>query len=162
MAFAEREKEGLIEVEWSAELYGTVKMTAFYRLYEKDSENFSNVPDFAREHFQQLYDQFLEHLLLQYGRNTNLDVWNEETCTSERIPISRKEELHPYLGMKPLIEVRSFEGRMFLGLSFFEHNRISIEHGLCAVFDRSELLLMDAYDFAGIIDNFKYGYIGGF
>lgn len=35
----EREDAGLIEVEWSAEPYGTVKMEVHYRLYQKGSEN---------------------------------------------------------------------------------------------------------------------------
>ena len=162
MELEEREDAGLIEVEWSAEPYGTVKMEAHYRLYQKDSENFFDELDFAREHFQQLYDSFLEHLFNEYNKNINLDVWDEETGESERIVFSRKEELHSYLGMMPWIDIKSYEGKCFMGLSFFEHNRLSIEHGLCAVFDKLDLLFMDAYDFVGIVDNFKYGYHGGF
>lgn len=162
MELKEREDTGLIEVEWSSESYGTVKMEAHYRLYQKGSENFFDVLDFAKEHFQQLYDRFLRHLFNEYNKNINLDVWNEETCKSERIVFSRKEELHSYLGMVPCIDIKSYEGQVFLGLSFFEHNRLSIEHGLCAVFDKLDLLFIDTYDFVGIVDNFKYGYRGGF
>ncbi|MDE7223552.1 MAG: hypothetical protein K2O34_07210 [Acetatifactor sp.] len=162
METKEREDTGLIEVKWSAEPYGTVNMEAHYGLYQKASENFLEELDFAREHFQQLYDSFLGHLFDEYSRNVNLDVWNEETGTSERITFSRREELHPYLGMKPWIEIKSYEGKCFLGLSFFEHNRLSIEHGLCAIFDKADLLFMDTYDFAGIVENFKYGYHSGF
>lgn len=154
----EREDAGVIEVEWSAEPYGTVKMEAHYRLYQKGSENFFEELDFASKHFQQLYDSFLEHLFNEYNKNIYLDVWDEETGKSERIVFSRKEELHSYLGMTPWIEIKSYNGQVFLGLSFFEHNRLSIEHGLCAVFDKLDLLFMDAYDFVGIVENFKYGY----
>lgn len=162
MELEEREDEGLTEVEWSSEPYGTVKMEAHYRLFQKGSENFFDELDFAREHFQQLYDSFLEHLFDEYNKNTNVDVWDEETGKSERLVFSRKEELHSYLGMAPWIDIKSYERQVFLGLSFFEHNRLSIEHGLCAVFDKLDLLFMDTYDFGGILDNFKYGYHGGF
>lgn len=162
MELEEREDAGLIEVEWSAEPYGTVKMEAHYRLYQKGSENFFDELDFARKHFQQLYDSFLEHLFNEYNKNVNLDVWDEETGKSERIVFSIKEELHSYLGMAPWIDIKSYEGQVFWGLSFFEHNRLSIEHGLCAVFDKLDLLFIDTYDFVGIVKNFKYGYDGGF
>lgn len=157
----EREDLGSIKVKWTAEPYGTVTMEADYCLYQKDAEDFSGELDFVREHFQQLYDSFLEHIFELYEKNTKLDVWDEETCKSERIVFSRKEDMHPYLGMEPVIHIKSYEERVLTGLSFYRHNRISIEHGLCAVFDKLDLFCMDAYDFVGIIDNFKYGYIGG-
>lgn len=162
MELEEREDLGLIEVEWWSDLYGTVKMQTHYGLYQKGSENFLDELNFAKEHFQRIYDSFLKHLFDEYSKNMRLDVWNEETGESERIVFSRKEELHLYLGMKPYIEIKSYGGKCYLGLSFFKHNRLSIEHGLCAVFDKLELLFMDTYDFVGIVNNLKYGYHGGF
>ena len=128
MELEEREDTGLTEVEWSSDLYGTVKMEAHYGLYQKGTENFFDELNFAREHFQQIYDSFLERLFDEYSKNIHLDVWNEETGESERIVFSRKEELHLYLGMKPYIDIKSYNGKCYLGLSFFEHNRLSIEH----------------------------------
>ena len=162
MELKEREDTGVIDVEWFAEPYGTVQMEARYWLYQKDSENFFGELEFVREHFQQIYDSFLEHLFVEYTNNPLDDVWDEETGKSERIMFSKKEEMHPYLGMLPCIDIKSYKERVLFGLSFYKHNRISIEHGLCAVYDKLDLLLMDAYDFVGIVDNFKYGYYGGF
>lgn len=103
-----------------------------------------------------MYDSFLEHLFVEYTNNPLEDVWNEETGESERIEFSKKEELHPYLGMAPSIDIKSYKGHVLFGLSFYKHNRISIEHGLCAIYNKLDLVLMDSYDFLGMVDNFKY------
>lgn len=162
MELEEREETGFIKVEWSADPYGTVIMNAHYWLYQKGSENFLSELDFAKEHFQQLYDRFLEYLFDLYNKNMKIDVWDEKTSQSERIDFSKKEEMHPYLGMEPFIDIMSYKGRVLIGLSFNNHNRISIEHGLCAVFDKLDLICMDSYNFEGIIDNFQYEYPDGF
>ena len=72
------------------------------------------------------------------------------------------DKLLEYLGMTPCIDVKSFKDKVYLGLTFYQHNRLSIEHGICAIFDKLELFLVDSYDFEGILDNLKYGYKSGF
>lgn len=162
MELDEREDMGFIQVKWSSKLYGTVEMKARYWLHQKGSENFYGELDFIKEHFQELYDKLLENLFEEYSENPLLDVWDEETGEFERIMFATKEEMHPYLGMTPCIDVKSFKDKVYLGLTFYQHNRLSIEHGICAIFDKLELFLVDSYDFEGILDNLKYGYKSGF
>lgn len=114
----EREDTGVINVEWFAEPYGTVQMEARYWLYQKGSENFFCELEFVKEHFQQMYDSFLEHLFVEYSNNPLEDVWNEETGESERIEFSKKEELHPHWGWRLVLTLRVIKGMYYSACPF--------------------------------------------
>lgn len=149
------ESMGKIMVNCDSRLYGKEKIELNYFLHTLENEDFSDTLKFVQTNYKQLYDLVLEHVFAAYSKNTKWDIWDESTQSLYRIFLKKKEDVHLYVGV-PTIDIMRREDNILLGLSFWEDNRLSIEHGLCAIFDNTKLLLIAASDFENIVYYWDY------
>lgn len=146
--------QGPLVVLCDPALYGAEEITLRYTIWREDGnrEDPKPVLDFIREYFRQGYDRVLAGTFAAYRRSPLWDVWMGDKEPFVRLEFAAKEELHPYIG-RPNIEVAFGGGKVFWGLNFWgKENRLSIEHGLCAVFEGERLeALVDYTDFPSIL-----------
>lgn len=108
--------------------------------------------EFVRRQYRQGYDRVLAAIFAAYRRSPLWDVWMGDTEPPVRLDFARKEELHPCIGT-PEIDIALFGSGMLWALTFGgKENRLSIEHGLCAIFEGETLAaLLDYTDFPYIL-----------
>lgn len=149
------DSQGTLSVLCDSALYGTGETALRYRVWrEKGSRgNPAEALDFVREYYRQGYGQVLAGVFAAYQRSPLWDVWMGDNAKPVRLDFAAKEELHPYIGT-PDVDLALSGGEMVLwGLTFGgKENRLSIEHGLCAVFEGDILTaLVDSTDFPNIL-----------
>lgn len=146
--------QGTFSVLCDPALYGAGETVLRYRVWQEEGSRGDpkEALDFVREHYRQGYGQVLAGVCAAYRRSPLWDVWMGDDERPARLEFTAKEELHPYMGT-PDVEL-AFYGDSFLwGLTFGgKGNRLSIEHGLCAVFEGDILTaLVDSADFPEIL-----------
>lgn len=146
---------GTVKISCDEKLYGKSLLDADYILYQSQEETFSHELKLVQENYKQMYDDFLEQILTAYRKNARWQVWDEANQGFKRVPFEKKEDLHPYLG-EPVIEVMNQAGHPVIGLSFHKNNPLSMEHGLCAVYENLRLLMIDADDFSNMVYNWDF------
>lgn len=147
-----------IKVKCDSSLYGVDEIELDCWLHQMDNETFSNELLYIQEHYKQLYDCVLLNIFLSYLKSPKWCIWNEELNNFLRVDFTKKEELHLYIGV-PTIDIMYHENKVVFGLSFWKNNRLSIEHGFCAVFCQNELLLIADSDFENILYYWEFYYI---
>ena len=156
------EQNGGFEVTADPALYGVGQITLHDRIHTKiDPEDLSNLLSFIQKYYRQAYDQVLDGVFSAYKNNPKWDVWIEEAEKFLRIDFAQKEELHTYLGM-PIVDVAVYDGKNYWGLTFpGGTNKLSFEHGFCAVFEQEQLLILADNDFPIVLQWFDYHYKNG-
>ena len=123
--------QGTFSVLCDPALYGAGETVLRYRVWREEGSRGDpkEALDFVREHYRQGYGQVLAGVCAAYRRSPLWDVWMGDDERPARLEFTAKEELHPYMG-----------------------NRLSIEHGLCAVYEGAVLAaLVDSTDFPEIL-----------
>ncbi len=153
---------GSFDVRCDTMLYGAECITLDYRIHSEFSpEDLSRIQSFIQGNYKQAYDHILAGVLSAYKNNPKWDVWMEETKDFLRIDFTQKEELHSYIGM-PVIELALCSGRTFWGMTFpGGTNKLSYEHGFCAVFEQEKLLVLADNDFPLILKWWGHYYTDG-
>ena len=149
------EKNGLFKVICDEKLFCTKEIELPYILYQREKEDFSECLIFIQKHYREMYVSILKGLFIAYSKNPKWDIWNETTNTFLRIELYSYEDIHKYIGV-PTIEIMSHKGKVLFGFSFWKDNKMSIEHGFCAVFEHSNLLLVGDSDFCNILRWWDY------
>lgn len=141
---------GTMKVFCDKNLYGDRFLVVDYILYQNHGEFFFHELKLVQENYRQMYDDFLGQLFIIYSKIGKCEIWDEASQGLIKIPIEKKEDLHPYLG-EPVIEIMNRSGHPVIGLSFYKNNLLSLEHGLCAVFESLQLLMINADDFSNMV-----------
>lgn len=146
---------GSLAVPCDPTLFGAEETVLRCRLWreEEDQQDPGAALDFIREHFRQSYDRVLAGTFAAYRQFPLWDVWMGDGREPVRLDFAAKEELHPYIG-RASIDLALWDGEKFLWALAFggTENRLSIEHGLCAVFEGERLeALVDHTDFPSIV-----------
>ena len=149
------ERVGTFKVFSSEELYGKKEIELAYTLCGSESDELLEQLAFVRNHYQSMYYTVLKNLLLAYKNNPKWDIWNEETHTFSRLDLQKERDVHKYIG-EPTVEIMRHEKKILTGLSFYKKNKMSIEHGFCAIFDKDDLLLIGDDDFYNILRYWDY------
>ncbi len=149
------EGQGTLVIPCDSALYGAEEIPLRYRVWREEAcrKDPKPVLDFIRGYYRQGYDQVLAGVFAAYRRSPLWDVWMGDGKEPVRLDFTAKEELHPYIGT-PDIELALSGGETVLwGLTFGgKENRLSIEHGLCAIFEGAVLTaLVDSTDFPNIL-----------
>lgn len=147
--------DGLFKVLCDEKLFSVKEMELPYILYERDNEDFSKYLVFLQEHFREMYDSVLRGLFTAYNKNLKWVIYQETTNTFLRIELNTYEDIHKYIGM-PVIEIASHKEKILFGFSFWKDNRMSIEHGFCAIFENNNLLLVSDCDFYNMLSYWDY------
>lgn len=149
------EQNGLCKVTCDKKLFDMEQIELPYILFQQEGENFSEHLAFVQEHFREMYAAVLKKLLAAYRKKPLWDIWDEESQTFLRIELQKEEDVHKYIGL-PTIEIMSYGEKTLCGFSFWKNNRMSIEHGFCAVFEQHSLLLIGDSDFCNILRYWDY------
>ncbi len=149
------EKAGTFKVSCDKELFGTEEIELEYVLHQQREENLTEHLLFIQTHFSKMYHIILKGILTAYNKSPKWDVWSDETQTFSRIEFHSCKEIHKYLGM-PTIQVINHKSKILFGFSFFQNNRLSMEHGLTAILEGCSLLFIDTDDFCNILRNLDF------
>ncbi len=146
---------GTLSVPCAPALFGAGETALHCRLWreKENQEDPEAALAFIREHFRQSYDRVLAGTFAAYRRSPLWDVWMGDGREPVRLDFAAKEELHPYIGGADIDLALCGREQPLWALTFGgPDNRLSIEHGLCAVFEGERLeALVDYTDFPSIV-----------
>lgn len=149
------EKSGVFKVICDESFFGLNELELSYYFYQQTEEDFSEYLQFVQEHFIEMYSAVLQGLFMAYSKNPKWDIWDEVTKTFSRMELRDYKAVHQYIGM-PVIEIMRYKEKILTGFSFYQGNRMSVEHGICAVFESCNLLLISDNHFSEILRYWDY------
>ncbi len=143
---------------FAGEFITNENVTLEYEFFCKEDEynECSALFSIIKENYSNMQDKVVDELFSwQENRKFKFMLWKEQTCELEPIHFKSLEEILLYLG-DILVNIISYKGKKYIGFSYYKNCMISTV-GLSAVFDKTELINVDATDSQTNLENFMWG-----
>lgn len=155
------EWSGNITVKCSQALFNKTEMAL--QFYIKSTEALAEVEyntlNYIKTNFSDIYENILKGLYEWYKSGyIPSEIFNESNANFIPVQFNSYEDIHKYIGT-PYIELLHEcikDEFVYFAIYFTNDCLLSIEHGITALFYKSNMIDIDAADTEAVVDSLKY------